>query len=162
MLKIVPDGVRICLWRRHSLAMKWIIKLRVTRQNVFGGFTCDGVTKAVTYKMQETAKREITHDSVRIGSRQYDSIYSGELTASEFTLDAVRLKTLYIVFYFSFIRVQLWEENFGETLDEFHLIFKGFKHLFHPCLIEDKYSNNHSIYLCVVWFYLMLVFTLTC
>ena len=146
----------------HSLAKRWIIKLHMTRQNVFGGFTRDSFTKVVTYKTQETAKREFTHDGVRIGSRQYDSIYSGELTVSEFTLDAVRLKTLYIVFDFSFIRVQLWEENFVETLDEFYLIFKGFKPLFHPCFIEDKFSNNHSICLCVVWFYLMLVFTLTC
>jgi hypothetical protein len=79
----------------------------VTRQNVFGGITRDGVTKAVTYKMQETAKREFTHDGVRIGSRQYDNIYGGELTASDFTLDAVKLKSLYIVFDFSFISVQL-------------------------------------------------------
>ena len=79
----------------------------MTGQNIFGGFTRDGVTKAVTYKMQETAMKEFTFDGVRIGSRQYDDIYGGELTASEFTLDAVRLKTLYIVFDFSFISVQL-------------------------------------------------------
>jgi hypothetical protein len=59
------------------------------------------------YKIQETAKREFTHDGVRIGSRQYDSIYGGELTASEFTLDVVRLKTLYILFDVSFIGVRL-------------------------------------------------------
>ena len=77
------------------------------RQNVFGRFTRDGVTKAVTYKIQEMAKRQFTHDGVRIGSRQYASIYGGEFTASEFTLDVVRLKTLYIVFDFSFISVEL-------------------------------------------------------
>ena len=86
---------------------RWIIKLHVTRQNVFVGITRDDVTKAVTYKMQETAKMEFTHDDVRIGSRKYDSIYGGELTASKFTLDAVRLKSLYIVFDFSFTNVQL-------------------------------------------------------
>jgi hypothetical protein len=52
------------------------------RQNVFGGFTRDGVTKAVTYKTQETDKREFTNDGVRIGSMQYNNIYGGELTAS--------------------------------------------------------------------------------
>ena len=82
---------------------------QVTRDmpECFGGFTRDGVTKAVTYKTQETAKRKFTHNGVRIGSRQYDNIYGGELTASEFTLDAVSLKSLYIVFDFSFISVQL-------------------------------------------------------
>ena len=91
----------------------------MTRQNVFGGFTRDGVTKAVTYKIQETAKRQVTHDGVRSGSRQYESFYGGELTASGFTRDTVRLKNLYIVFYFSFVkRGELWD-SFGETLARF-------------------------------------------
>jgi hypothetical protein len=38
-------------------------------QEGFGGFTRDGVTKAVTYKIQETAKRQVTHDGARYGSR---------------------------------------------------------------------------------------------
>ena len=55
----------------------------------FGDLTRDGVTKAVTFKLQETAKRRIIHDDVRSGSRQYESFFGGELTASGFTRDAV-------------------------------------------------------------------------
>ena len=91
----------------------------MTRQNVFGGFTRDGVTKAVTYKMQETAKRKFTHDDIRIGSRQYESFYGNELTASGFTRDAVRPKNLYIVFYFSFVKRGEKRGELGETLAQF-------------------------------------------
>jgi hypothetical protein len=66
--------------------------------------------------MHETAKRKITHDDVRIGSMQYDNIYGGELTASEFTLDAVRLKSLYIVFDFSFITFTSFLLNIGDNV----------------------------------------------
>ena len=107
-------------------------------------------SKAITYKMQETAMKEFTHDGVRIGSRQYDNIFGGELTASEFTLDAIRLKTLYIVFDFSFIVCNFERRTLEKPWHEFYLIFKGSKPLFHSCLIEDNFSNNHSICLCVV------------
>ena len=119
----------------------------MTRQRVFGGITHDGITKAIKSNLHVTAKMKFTHDDVRNGSRQYDDNYGGELTASELTLDAVRPNNLYIVFDFSFIGC-----NFERTkiLDEFYCIFEGFKPLFHPCLIEDKFSNNHSICLCVV------------
>ena len=79
----------------------------MTRQRVFGGIIHDGVSKTVKSKLHVTAKMEFTHDGVRIGSRQYDDNYGGELTASELTLDAVRPYNLYIVFDFSFISVQL-------------------------------------------------------
>ena len=64
--------------------------------------------------MHVTAQIIFLNEGVKIGSRQYDNIYGGELTASEFTLDAVRLKTLYIVFDFSFISVCNFESRILE------------------------------------------------
>jgi hypothetical protein len=81
----------------------------------FGDLTRDGVTKAVTFKLQETVKRRIIHDGVRSGSRQYENFYGSELTASGFTRDAVKPKNLYIVFYFSFVKR---DENFGIVLEK--------------------------------------------
>ena len=58
--------------------------------------------------------RRIIHDGVKSGSRQYESFFGGESTASGFTRDVVRPKNLYIVFYFSFVK----EENFGIVLEK--------------------------------------------
>ena len=41
---------------------------------------------------------KIKSDGVRGGSRQYEYYFSGELTASHLSLDAVRIQNLYIVF----------------------------------------------------------------
>jgi hypothetical protein len=62
------------------------------------------------------AMRRIILDCIKSRSKQYESFFGGELTASGFTRDAVRPKNLYIVFYFSFEKGgELWD-SFGETL----------------------------------------------
>jgi hypothetical protein len=49
------------------------------------------VAKAVTYVTNRDGPECVKSDSVRSGSRQYEYYFGGELTASDLTLDAVRM-----------------------------------------------------------------------
>jgi hypothetical protein len=71
-----PNQAGNSTWRRHVLHVTAScygkkVDMKVTRDapECFWDLTRDGVTKAVTYKLQETVKRQITRDGVRSGSR---------------------------------------------------------------------------------------------
>ena len=85
-----PNKAEIGTWRRKelyvtsSLMDKEVDKLNTgDTPECFRDLTRDSVTKAVTFKLQETAKRWITRDDVRSDSRQSVEFYGGELTASD-------------------------------------------------------------------------------
>jgi hypothetical protein len=49
------------------------------------------VAKAVTYNLKIDDPEYVKSDGVRSGSRKYEYYFGGELTASDLTLDAVKM-----------------------------------------------------------------------
>jgi hypothetical protein len=82
-----------------------------------------------------------------------------------FLLDAVTSQNLYILFYFSFIKKELVRRILGPNPKNPRSFATVFSRVFTPwnpsCSIEISLLSIHSICLCVVWIYLMLVLILT-